>query len=138
MEEILFRFPMLGKEIFKKMDNKTLVECRKIDATWMGFIDNEKFRWNRIIEKYLDVQDCADMNFKNSWLKAIRRCNTKEVSKLAHSLYKFQKVRVSKTKSVSVNSLASPHVALSIDKYLFATQSDIVPMSFLKNVTSTT
>ena len=99
MEEILLRFPMLGKEIFKKMDNKTLVECRKIDETWMGFIDNEKFRWNRIIEKYLDVQDCADMNFKNSWLKAIRRCNTKEVSKLAHSLYKFQKVRVSKTKS---------------------------------------
>ena len=91
MEEILLRFPMLGKEIFKKIDNKTLVNCRQIDETWMGFIDNEKFRWTRIIQKYI-VQ--ASVYFNSEWRKAIRRSSTKEVSKLAHSLYEFQKVRV--------------------------------------------
>ena len=113
MEEILLRFPMLGREIFKKIDNKTLVECRQIDETWMEFIDNEKFKWTRVIQKYLNLQDSnikwsntlsvhlplQPDNLKKSWQKAIRRSNTEEVSKLAHSFYKFQKVRQSKTKS---------------------------------------
>ena len=57
MEEILLRFPMLGREIFKEFDNETLVECRQIDETWMGFIDNEKFKWTRVIQKYLNLQN---------------------------------------------------------------------------------
>ena len=127
MEEILLRFPMLGKEIFKKIDNKTLVNCRQIDETWMGFIDNEKFRWTRIIQKYT-VE--ALLYFNSEWRKAIRRSSTKEVSKLAHSLYEFQKVRVSKTISPFLIAALTGDLNL-IDK-IFQGESDKNPMGARK------
>ena len=39
MEEILIRFPVLGEKIFKGLDDKNLVEIRKVGKNWCTFLD---------------------------------------------------------------------------------------------------
>ena len=68
----------------------------------------------------------APDNLIKSWQKAIRRSNTEEVSKLAHSLYKFQKVRQSKTKSVFLIAALTGDIKL-IEK-IFQGEIDKNPM----------
>ena len=43
MEDILWKFPHVGKQIFKKLSNKNLAKSRKVAKTWEYFITNEKF-----------------------------------------------------------------------------------------------
>ena len=39
MEEILIRFPAVGENIFKQLDNKDLVVCKTLSKTWYNFLD---------------------------------------------------------------------------------------------------
>ena len=42
MEDMLWKFPHVGNNIFKKLSNKNLVKCKKVGRTWENFIINEK------------------------------------------------------------------------------------------------
>ena len=48
MEEILWRFPHIGEQTFKKLSNENLVKCKTVGRTWYHFIDNEKFYKQRV------------------------------------------------------------------------------------------
>ena len=50
MEEILCRFPHLGKRIFAELDDLSLAKSRETNRQWLHFICNEKFYENRINE----------------------------------------------------------------------------------------
>ena len=50
MEEILCRFPHLGKQIFAELDDLSLAKSRETNRQWLHFICNEKFYENRINE----------------------------------------------------------------------------------------
>ena len=41
MEDMLWRFPHVGEQVFKKLSNKSLIKCMKIARTWENFIKNE-------------------------------------------------------------------------------------------------
>ena len=58
MEEILWRFPHIGEETFKKLSNKSLVKCMTINRTWYHFITNEKFYKLRV--QYENEQKIVD------------------------------------------------------------------------------
>ena len=43
MEDMLWKFPHVGKQIFKKLSNKNLSKTKKVARSWEHFIINEKF-----------------------------------------------------------------------------------------------
>ena len=43
MEDILWKFPHVGQQVFKKLSNKNLAKSKKVARTWESFIINEKF-----------------------------------------------------------------------------------------------
>jgi len=71
MEEILWRFPHIGKKIFKNLSNKNLVKCKMVSKSWNDFIINQKFYQQRVhyeklreknwrkVEKRMEVLDLA-------------------------------------------------------------------------------
>ena len=49
MEEVLLRFPHVGKEIFENLGNESLANCGQVNTSWNMFIDDQKFSWIRKI-----------------------------------------------------------------------------------------
>ena len=43
MEDMLWKFPHVWQQIFKKLSNKNLAKCKKVAKTWEKFITNENF-----------------------------------------------------------------------------------------------
>ena len=43
MEDMLWRFPHIGEQIFKKLSNKNIAKCRKVAKSWEHFIVNQRF-----------------------------------------------------------------------------------------------
>ena len=53
MEDIILIFPHIAKQIFEKLDNKDLTNCRLVVKSWKNFIDEQNLPWTRIvIQKY--------------------------------------------------------------------------------------
>ena len=53
MEEIILRFPHIGEQIFKLLDDKSLAESREVSRSWQKFINEEKF-YKQIIAKMIE------------------------------------------------------------------------------------
>ena len=57
MEDIILIFPHIAKQIFEKLDNKDLTNCRLVVKSWKNFIDEQYLPWTRIvIQKYRGEQ----------------------------------------------------------------------------------
>ena len=73
MNNLLIRCPNLGIEIFKELNNQSLVQCRTVNNSWKTIIDEEKFYWIRIIQncdKYRHVVNTfSNKNFLKKILK---------------------------------------------------------------------
>ena len=49
MDEIILRFPHVGRSIYASLDTITLARCRTVNRLWNSFIDQEKFYWIELI-----------------------------------------------------------------------------------------
>ena len=54
------RFPHLGEAIFDQVDDKTLINCRKMSKIWCHIIDGQKNTWLRLLKKYIGNFDDLD------------------------------------------------------------------------------
>ena len=45
------RFSLITEQIFEKMDENSLKNCRKVAKSWQNCIDNRNILWNKIAEK---------------------------------------------------------------------------------------
>ena len=43
MEDIIWKFPLIGSKIFDNLSNQNLTKCKKICRSWYYFIINERF-----------------------------------------------------------------------------------------------
>ena len=43
MEELLWRFPLIGTKTFKRLSNQSLAKSKTVSRVWYNFITNEKF-----------------------------------------------------------------------------------------------
>ena len=62
MEEVILRFPHLAEQISDNLDNKSLVNCKKVSREFKDFMNSEKFYYYRIIQEYTN---CSDELMKN-------------------------------------------------------------------------
>ena len=68
MEEFLERFPEVGEEIFKQLNNQSLAKCKEVSRSQFKFLEENKVLWRRMIEKYSVNKLYCDNNleFKNA------------------------------------------------------------------------
>ena len=68
MEDVVQRFPHISRQIFKNLDNESLVLCRTVCNGWKNCIDREKFYWIRIFMKFLQYSEEEPLRilFRNS------------------------------------------------------------------------
>ena len=81
MEEVIQRFPNISRQIFKNLDNESLVLCREVCKTWKNCIDREKFYWIRIIIKYLQYSEEKSLRilFRNNNLDIVKNLAKKTI-----------------------------------------------------------
>ena len=58
MEDMLWKFPHIGENIFKKLSNSNLAKCKKVTRAWEYFINNERFYKQKV--KYEMIQKDID------------------------------------------------------------------------------
>ena len=103
IEEIFWRFPHLGTQIFEKLDHSSLVKCREIGTWWKKFVDNDKTFWIKQIQEHISMpnpsvtktlqkenydylQELADAS-KESFDSALRGCKNKKKPNTFELLY---------------------------------------------------
>ena len=93
MEVLSLRFPHLIENIFCELDNQNLVDFRKVNRTFRSFIDNGRFRWIRIIRKF--IGNISNLH-KESWKKVLHKAPTQNIQELGKAVKKFFEVRKSR------------------------------------------
>ena len=76
MEEVVQRFPHLAQNIFEKLDNQTVSNCRQISRNCNALINDQKFYWIRITENCLRDPE-------KSFIKILMQNNIPTVRKIA-------------------------------------------------------
>ena len=87
MEVVSNRFPLLTKNIFKFLDNTTLLSCKEANRELYNFIENEKMVWLRIIRLYRG----NIIGFEDSWKRTIEKSSVDNIKQLALATQKFFK-----------------------------------------------
>ena len=84
MEIIFQRFPSLGKSVLNLLDDKSLVQSRKVSRRWKNFIDQDKTIWIRKIKKQVG-------NFEKDpdWQKSVSKIPTATVRELFNAVCQF-------------------------------------------------
>ena len=90
MEEVLVRFPHIGDQVFKQLDNEDLIKCRKISPSWNEFINNQKLPWIRMIKKYL-LELEFNKKILEEWQKFVKSHNVATLQKIAIKVEHFFK-----------------------------------------------
>jgi hypothetical protein len=80
---------MIAKNILKKLDNITLLSCKKSSRELNEFLENEKMIWLRIIGLYKGNL----IGFEKSWNQTIEKNSVDNIKQLALATQKFFKTQ---------------------------------------------
>ena len=88
MEDVIQRLPNISLQIFKNLDDESLVLCREVCKAWKSCIDQgglcidrEKFHWIRIIMKNLQYSEEKSLRilFRNNDLDTVKNLAEKTI-----------------------------------------------------------
>ena len=82
MEIVLIRFPRLGQQIFKELDDKSIEKCRGVNQFQKNFLDNDSLLWKRKIKKY--IKHFAE--FKKDWELVTKKVTTDFLKNLSNAV----------------------------------------------------
>ena len=85
MENILSRFPVIGQEIFKQVDNPNLTKCKEVCHSWGYFLNNETLVWLRMLQKY----NKNHVEFQEDWKKVTTKVPCEILKRLAIATEQF-------------------------------------------------
>ena len=80
-----FIFPQLAENIFEKLDNPSLVNCKTISHEWNNFLTTPKLLLMRKIRKIVETR----RKFRNPWKIVSRKISTKIIEELEIASRKF-------------------------------------------------
>ena len=66
MENFQLRFPDVGEEIFKELDNESLTNFRIINKHWKNLLEENKCLWFRIIQNFMGDEEDGNMGCRIS------------------------------------------------------------------------
>ena len=83
LEVLCERFPQIGEEILKGLDNATIAKCTLVSKTMYSFIGKQKVFWIRKINKYQYVGE------DEMWKKVLYQTPQETVKKMSDAVYEF-------------------------------------------------
>ena len=90
MEEVFLRFPHIGEQVLKQLDNEDLTKCKKISPSWNEFINNQKLPWIRMLKKYQCELE-FNKRILEEWQKFVKSHNVATLQKIAIKVEHFFK-----------------------------------------------
>ena len=87
IDGIILRFPNVAQDIFKELNDETLTTCRNVSRLWCDHLDDQKFCWVRMIQRY-------HKNMKNAyhqWEKVLKNTPVEIVKEISVSTQQFFK-----------------------------------------------
>ena len=85
IENILLRFPVIGQEIFKQLNNQDLTKCKEVCHSWGYFLNNETLVWLRMLQKY----NKNHVEFQDDWKKVTTKVPCEILKRLAIATEQF-------------------------------------------------
>ena len=83
MEDLFLKFPEVSQKIFKNLDNKNLVICKKVSKVLKNTIDNQKHSWVRMIRHFA----CSrNDDFPDTWRPILTKSPTEILKHLGIQL----------------------------------------------------
>ena len=86
MEDLCRKFPAVAQNVFAKLDDKSLTDCKVVGKVLDDFLNNERFFWIRIIKKYFEH---PQSKFSLEWKKAISRTPKTILKQIATAIHQF-------------------------------------------------
>ena len=86
IEDMIYRFPLMANNIFKKLDTKGLKMCLKVSRKWSDFIHNERFPWKRTIRKVIELYKQTN---DNEWNKVLKNAPKSILQNLLNAIKTF-------------------------------------------------
>ena len=85
--DMLMRLPHIGKQIFDSVDNSSLLKCKETSRSWYDFINEQKFSWLRIIQKYIKESNKNYTECPKHWHKLFRKSSVEQVKYFASEIH---------------------------------------------------
>ena len=85
MDELCQRFPLMVQKILDNVDNETLINFKEAGRNNAAFMEDERFYWIRIIQRY----NCLIGELQEVWKKVVRKTPVKIIKELAVAVYQF-------------------------------------------------
>ena len=101
MENLCLRFPMLGKKILNLVENETLVNFKEASRNNNFFLENERFYWIRIINRY----NCVIGELREVWREVVSRTPTELIKELAVAVFLFPHVMKTRYQNETLSPL---------------------------------
>ena len=121
---IILRFPNVAQDIFKELDNETVTKCRNVSRLWCDYLDDQKFCWVRMIQRY-------HTNMKNEyqqWKKVFKNTPVEFVKEISVTTQQFFKRDASRiTFYWSPLHIAAGQGNLELCKRIFEKTKNIQP-----------
>ena len=77
--DMLLRLPHIGAQIFDSVDNSSLLKCKEASRPWYDFINEQKFSWVRMIQKYIKESNKNYTECPKHWQKLFRKRSFEQV-----------------------------------------------------------
>ena len=124
IDEIILRFPDVAQGIFKELNDETLTTCRNVSRLWCDYLDDQKFCWVRMIQRYrknmINAYHQWKIVFKNTPIAIV-----KEISVSTQQLFKDDPSRIKFQRSPLYMAVAQGNFELC--KYIFEKTKNIEP-----------
>ena len=78
MEDLCRKIPLIRKNIFEELDDKSFVNFKVASREINDNLRNERFYWIRVLSTY----HCLFGDFKDSWARVVKRTPPEFVKKL--------------------------------------------------------
>ena len=64
IDGFILRFPDVARDIFKELNNESLTTSRSVSRLWCDYLDDQKFCWVRMIQRYRKNMENAFQQWK--------------------------------------------------------------------------
>ena len=85
IDSFILRFPDVARDIFKELNNESLTTCRSVSIFWCDYLDDQKFCWVRMIQRYFKNME----NAYQQWKKVFKNTPVEFAKEISISTQQF-------------------------------------------------
>ena len=87
MDGVILRLPCIAQQIFEKLDDQSLTNCKIINQNWRTFLEETRFLWIRIVQRNIKI--VSNVEFEKFWELLLKKESTEFLKKIASMVEEF-------------------------------------------------